>query len=337
MKNKFVSVYSPLLIFVLFFISCTQHEFTRFERVLGTVIVITIHERVPDSVYSDIFARIHEIENLMSVNIPTSDVSRINAAAGIEPVQVHADTFKVIERALYFARLSDGAFDPTIGPLTALWDITENPRVPSQEEIDEILPFINWRNVDLDERTNSVFLRYAGMALDLGGIAKGFAADEAARAADRAGVNSAIIDLGGDIVVLGRREDGNPWRIGVQHPDERRGTAVGFMEITEPLATVVTSGIYERFFEADGIRYHHIFSPTTGFPARTGLLSVTIISDNSMDADALSTAIFVLGYERGSALLRFFPGVKTVFVFEDRSIRTIGEVNFTLLDNTFFF
>ncbi|MDR2542713.1 MAG: FAD:protein FMN transferase [Treponema sp.] len=333
-KNKYLIIITGLIV-VFFLLSCEQTKPSRFESVLGTVCVITLYEQGYDRIYNDIFSRIKEIEDLMSVNIQSSDISRINAAAGIEAVQVHADTFKVIQRAVFFAEASDGVFDPTIGPLVSLWDIGENPRIPSQHEIEDILPLINWRNIKLDTQTNSVFLKYMGMALDLGAIAKGFAADEAAKIAKTNGITAAILDLGGDIVILGEKKDKSPWRVGIQSPHEVQNTPIGFVQITDKLATVVTSGIYQRFFEAHGKHYHHIFSPSNGYPVDNDLLSVTVISDISMDADALSTAIFVLGYEKGMALLELFPKAEAIFIFKDNNIKTTAGTNFILTDTGF--
>ena len=270
----------------------------------------------------------------MSVRIPTSDISRINAAAGIEPVQVHEETFKVIKRAVYYAELCSGAFNPAIGPLVSLWGFNnENPRIPSQKEIDEVLPLINWRNIELDPETNSVFLTQYNMALDLGAIAKGYAVDEATRIAKKAGITRAIIDLGGDIMVLGEKKDKTLWNVGLQNPDEEQGFTIGYLQIPE--SSVVTSGVYERFFIEEGKRYHHIFQPSDGYPVNNGLLSVTIIANNSMDADALSTAAFVLGYEKGRALIESMPSVKAVFIFQDRTIRTTPGVNLVITDKSF--
>jgi len=266
----------------------------------------------------------------MSVNLKSSDVSNINAAAGIEKVRVQEDTFKVIERAVYFAELSDGAFDPTVGPLVSLWDISGNPRVPTLEEINSVLPLINWRNVELDARTKSVYLTQRGMALDLGSIAKGYAADEAAKIIKSHNISRAKIDLGGNIIMIGERQDKNLWKVGIQNPDENRGTIIGFLQIPEK--TIVTSGVYERNFEQDGVLYHHLLSVTNGYPADNGLASVTIIADVSMDADALSTAVFVCGYEKGLAILRNYKDAQAVFVFKDKSIVTTPDVDFTLTD-----
>jgi len=303
------------------------------EEALGTVCVITLYENGKSKIYDEVFSKIHKIENLMSVNIAASDISKINEKAGIEKVQVDKQTFLVIERAVFFANLSGGAFDPTVGPLVSLWGIGYKARVPSQDEIDEILPLINWRNIELDAENQSVFLAQRGMALDLGAIAKGYAADAAAETIENAGIKRALIDLGGNIVAIGTNRENKPWRVGIQDPSGDRGESIGYVQVTDK--TIVTSGVYERYFTANGKHYHHIFSPETGYPAQTGLLSVTVITDISMDADALSTALFVLGYEDACLLLESMPKMEAVFVFEDKSIITTKGVNFTLLDETF--
>jgi thiamine biosynthesis lipoprotein len=310
-----------------------QQNTSRTDFVFGTFCSVTLFERGQKNVCDEIFSRLREIDNLMSVNIRSSDVSRINAAAGIESVQVHEDTFKVIERAVFFAELSGGEFDPTVGPLVTLWGISKNPRVPSQKEIDEVLPLINWRNIELDAQLKSVFLTQHGMALDLGGIAKGYAADEAVKIIKEHEIGSAKIDLGGNIFMIGNRLDKKLWKVGVQNPGEYRGAVVGILQIQDQ--TVVTSGVYERNFEQDGTVYHHLLSVSNGYPANNGLLSVTIITDISTDADALSTAVFVSGYEKGLTLLKNYQKAQAVFIFEDKSVITTPDVDFTLKDKRY--
>jgi thiamine biosynthesis lipoprotein len=299
---------------------------------LGTICKITLYEQARDSVYKDIFNRIREIENLMSVNIPDSDISRINESAGVRAVRVDEAVFKVLKRAVYFAGLSDGAFDPTVGPLVSLWGIgTDYERVPFIQEINAVLPLINWQDIELDEQARAVFLKREGMALDLGAIAKGYAADEAAAIIKNARIERAIIDLGGNIVVCGEKKDKSPWRVGIQHPGEERGEYYGILNIQakDYSRTIVTSGVNERYFIKDGVRYHHIFSPVTGYPASDGIMSVTVITSASMDADALSTAAFVLGYEKGSALIESLPDTEAVFIFDDYSVHKTGGADYT--------
>ena len=308
---------------------------SRTEFALNTICTVTLFDQENDEVFQDIFRRIREIESRMSLFLPDSDVYRINAAAGIAPVQVHDDVFMVIERAVQMAELSGGAFDPTIGPLMALWGIKgANPGVPSQEEIDAVLPLVNWRNIDLDREQRTVFLTSPGMVLDLGGIAKGYAADEALAVIRAARLERAIINLGGDAIMHGERPDGSPWRVGLHTPHADQRTALGIVRGRN--MTAVTSGVYEQYFVHNGVHYHHLLSPFDGRPARTGILSATIVSfGTSIDADALSTAIFVLGYERGRALVDSLEGVEAIFVFENRLVRTTAGVDFLLVDDSF--
>ena len=306
---------------------------------LDTVCMILLYDQARPEVYENIFTRIHEIESRMSLFRPDSDIYRINAAAGIAPVEVQGDVFSVIERAIHHAELSGGAFDPTIGPLSSLWGIGRGfQRVPEEDEIIAALQLVNWRDIELNREQSTVFLRQPGMALDLGSIAKGYAADEAAEIIRRARLRRGLVDLGGNVVTHGVKQDRTPWRVGLQNPLGGRGTFIGVISGWD--MTVVTSGATERYFINDDVRYHHILSPFSGHPARTGFLSATIVSDtsagnSSMDADALSTSIFVLGYERGRALVESLDGIEAIFVFEDRTVRATGGVDFVLTDGSF--
>jgi thiamine biosynthesis lipoprotein len=326
-----------LLCFVLIlFPGCSGPVLSYSEFVLGTVCSINLYDSGRPKVYREIFDRLREIEGMMSANIEDSDLGRINRASGIEAVAVHPDTITVLKRAIHFAELSDGAFDPSIGPLVKLWGIGfDTGRIPSEAEIAGVLPLINWKDIVIDETASTVFLRQPGMGLDLGAIAKGYAADEAARIVRAAGIKRALIDLGGNILVYGTKRDRSPWRVGIQNPLEGRGAYFGIAEVKNK--TLVTSGVYERFFESDGKRYHHILSTRDGYPVDQGLLSVTVIGHSSIDADALSTSLFALGYERGSILLESLDNTEAIFVFSDLSVRgTSGAFeHFTLADEDF--
>jgi thiamine biosynthesis lipoprotein len=271
----------------------------------------------------------------MSANLADSELERVNLMAGKEAVAVHGDLLELVEKALYYADISGGAFDPAVGPLVKLWGIgTDAPHIPSDEEIAGLLPLVNRRDIEINRQNMTIFLRQPGMRLDLGAIAKGYAADEIAAIVRRAGVKRAMIDLGGNIFAYGEKEDKSPWRIGIQNPLGNRGDYIGIAEVRNK--TIVTSGVYERYIEVEGKRYHHLLSPETGFPADNGLLSVTIIADSSVDADGLSTAVFVLGGEKGSALVESM-GAEAIFVFEDHTVRgTPGLPEFfTLTDSDF--
>lgn len=286
---------------------------------LGTTTTITIYDNPTARAFSRAFRRVGEIHNRMSLQLETSELSRLTQRAGIEPVIVSPDTLYVVQTALEIAEASDGAFNPAIGPLVALWDITGDFYLPSPEEVAELLPLTDFRLIEVNERASTVYLPLPGMRIDLGAIAKGYAADEAARILREEGVQSAILDFGGNIYVVGSRPDGEPWRIGVQDPFLGRGNYLGVYRGSDQ--AVVTSGTYERFVISDGVKYHHILDPDTGFPADSGVEGVTILAEESSTlADAYSTAAFVLGLEKGMAFIQSIPGVEALFVLADRSI-----------------
>ncbi len=334
-------------IFLLFFaVSCGNSSSTasvvpqaRSELLLGTVCKITIYDNPTDEAFSAAFSRIADIESKMSLKIDTSEIALINKNAGMQSVNVSSDTFYVIQEAIQYARLSDGAFDPTIGPLVRAWDIGgDNPRKPSQEELDALIPLIGYDRVVLDSKELSVFLKDPGMVLDLGGIAKGYAADEVVKILAAHDVQSAIINLGGNVLTMGRKTDGSAWRIGVQNPSVERGGHLMILQLTD--LSLVTSGPYERFLELDGVVYHHILDTTGGYPVVSEFTSVSIITPNSIIADALSTAVYSLGFEKGMALVDSLEGVEAVFVSQNNEIFVSkgildGKIAYSLSDNSF--
>jgi len=322
------------------------------EFALGTVCVINLYEGGSNKLYSRIFSRIREIDRTMgafpgefqdmvsgealvkpgsktealirsAADMLVSGVVAINRQAGIEPVKVRPDLIKVLETAIRYADLSDGLFDPTVGPLVKLWGIgTDVQRVPGVEEIAAALELVNWHDLVIDRENGTVFLKREGMALDLGAIAKGYAGDEALKIAAENRVKRAVFDLGGNIVTLGWREKSGknnlPWRIGIQDPLKERGAYIGVLAVHD--TSVVTSGVYERFFDKDGKHYHHLMSTEDGFPVDNGLLSVTIVTSLSIEADALSTVVFTLGYEKGRVLIDTIPEAEAIFIFDDQKI-----------------
>ena len=305
--------------------SCAKPMPAQTEYVLGTLCTINLFEKGKPELYRTLFARLREIEDRMSVNKDGTELDRVNAAAGKTSVVVDPDVIEVLSAALRYAELSDGVFDPTVGPLVKLWGIgTDNARVPEAAEIKAVLPLINYKDVVLDSQAKTIYLKRPGMALDLGAIAKGYAADEMVRILKKNGVERAIIDLGGNVLAYGEKQGGKPWRIGVQDPIGERGAYIGILEIKNK--TMVTSGVYERFLIQDGIRYHHILSTSNGYPVQNGLISVTIITDRSIDADGLSTSVFALGYEKGRALLERLGNVEGIFIFDDGTVRATDGV-----------
>jgi thiamine biosynthesis lipoprotein len=329
MKLIYYSIRSFFIgtIFLLFFtVSCGKGTViavgepqAQSELLLGTVCKITIYDYPSDAAFKAAFKRIKEIEDRMSIRIQTSEISKVNAMAGIGPVVVSADTFAVVEQALLSAAQSRGAFDPTVGPLVQAWDIGgDNARRPPQAEIDSLLPLVGYNRVVLDAAKSSIFLKDPHMVLDLGGIAKGYAADEVAEVLISQGVRSAIINLGGNVLTLGSKPDGSAWKIGIQNPEVERGGYLLIVQFTD--MSLVTSGPYERFLELDGVVYHHILDTKTGYPVDSDFTSVSIITPKSFLADALSTAVYSLGFAKGMELVNSLEGVEAVFINNLREV-----------------
>ena len=327
-----------LFIAPTFAISPSLHaeELSKTDFVLGTVCTVRLLEGGSKAMLDEAFSRLRTIEDHMSANRDDTEISQVNAMAGKTPVKVSEDTFYVISKALEYARLTNGAFDPSVGPLVKLWNIGNGgEKVPPTEKILAAKALVDWRQVVLDATTRTVFLKKPGMALDLGAIAKGYAADEIEKILLNHKVNAAVIDLGGNVFVFGSKKDKSPWRIGIQNPESERGEYLGI--VTGGQMTVVTSGVYERYFIENGKWYHHIMSTQTGFPVDNDLISVSIVSKSSIDADALSTVLFVLGIEKGIEFLKQFPDTYAVFIDKDHNVYLspgAGKV-FTLQDKNY--
>ncbi|MFW5686296.1 MAG: FAD:protein FMN transferase [Spirochaetota bacterium] len=292
------------------------------EFVLGTTITVTTYGNVPEDVVDAVFARVREIEEKMSISredYTMTELIAVNDAAGIGPVEVSEDTFEVVREAIEYSRISGGAFDVSVAPLVDLWGIgSGSAAIPADAAIDDALRAVDYRNVELDPIAKTIYLTDPDMGIDVGGIAKGYAADEAARILREAGVRHALLDFGGNILTVGRKPDGTRWRIGIQVPDSSRGDYVGIAEVEDK--SVVTSGTYERYFIEDGVRYHHILDTETGYPVRNGLESVTIVTESSIRADALSTAIFAMGAERGHEFVESHPDIEALFIQSDQTL-----------------
>ncbi len=295
----------------------------RQRSLLGTQSVITIHDsRIPSGAFDRYFERVEEIQDRMSINeerYDDTEVLRINRNAGEEAVAVSDDTYYVIEEGIRWGEITEGYFDITVAPLIRLWGIgTPNERVPDESERAETAELVNYREIELDANDSSVFLSREGMGIDVGGIAKGYAVDEIARMMADDGIESALIDFGGDLYTVGTRPDGDRWRIGIQHPSGVRRELLAV--ITSSDEAIVTSGPYERYFERDGERYHHLFDVTTGAPSTNELVSVTISGPEATGADALSTGAFVMGLERGLTLVQSLDDYEAIFATEDGKV-----------------
>lgn len=305
------------------------------EFIMGTIISQKVYGKEAETAVKETWTRLKDIEKLMTINAPGGEINELNGKSGEASVVLSSETLQLLETAKKYAALSDGAFDVTIGPLVKAWGIfTDNPRIPPQEEIDRLLKLIDYNKLIIDIPNSKAELKLKWQMVDLGGIAKGYGGDEAIKIYKKHGIKSAYINLGGNVVVLGDKLDGTPWRIGIQDPRAENGKYIGILTVSNK--AVVTSGDYERFFEKDGKRYHHILDPKKGYPADSGLISTTIITDVSMDADALSTATFVLGLDKGMALVEGLEGVEAIFITKDKKIYTTEGAKeiFTLSDES---
>ena len=306
-----------LLLVVVLLVGCTSEskniaESQEIEPVsktaflMGTIVKITIFDDVKevDPIFQKALDRISEIEDRMTINEDNekSEITHLNNEAGKEYTKISPDTFYVLEKGKHYSEISNGKYDITIGPLVKLWNIgSEDARLPGEIEIKNTLPLVNYKDLVLDKENLSAKLNVPGMMVDLGSIAKGYAADETAKILKESGIKHAIVNLGGNIVVLNTRPDATDWRLGLQDPLQPRGEYMGIVMLNDQ--TLVTSGTYERYFELEGKRYHHILNPEMGYPEENSILSVSIITKDSIDADGLSTTSFLLGLEEGMQLI----------------------------------
>lgn len=263
--------------------------------------------------FDAVFEEFDRLEGLLSNWREGSDVQRLNAAAGKHPVSAGVEIRDVLQTARQVSEWTRGKFDVTFGVMSGLWKFdyqNKDGAIPERKEVLRRLRLINYRDLDLDERAGTAFLRREGMAVNLGGIGKGYAVDRARDILRRRGFRDFMIQFGGDMYVAGRQED-RPWRLGIQDPRGPADRIFAAVDLSE--STFSTSGDYERSFIKDGRRYHHILDPATGEPA-SGCRSVTIMTGSAAVADGLSTGVFVLGPEAGMALIERLPGVEGVIV-----------------------
>ena len=319
---KILGYFVPLMLLFLFFTGCSSTPpATKETYLMGTVVQVKAYGKNGEKAAAAAIEKIQNIEKLMTINAENSEIISLNDHAGKGKVQVSEESFYVLGKAIQYAKLSNGAFDPTIGPIVKLWAIgTDKARVPSKGEIDTLLPLVAYKRLKLSEEGSKKYatLEKEGQIVDLGGIAKGYAADAVREVFTKYGVTSAFVNLGGNVLAIGNKPDRSAWKIGIQDPFQEKGGYFGIVNITGK--TVVTSGNYERYFIKDGVRYHHIINPATGYPADQHLVSTTIIGETSVDADALSTATYVLGLRKAMELVDSLKGIDAIFVTSDRKV-----------------
>ena len=294
----------------------TRHEMTTFA--MDTVMTFTIFHEDGEELLTDTEQEIRRLENLLSVTVDNSEVRQLNEKAGKDAVLVSEDTFTLLQRGKMLGEETNGAFDIAISPIVKAWGFTEEKKqVPAQETLDELLPLTDPADLLLDENLSTAYLQKEGMAVDLGGIAKGYASDCVAALLRQKGVTSALFSLGGNVCAIGTKPTGDLWKVAVANPLDANDY-VGILDFQD--ACVITSGGYQRYFEEDGKRYHHIIDPATGWPAESGLLSVTIVCEDGTRADALSTALFVMGLEDALAYWQSQKDFEVIFVTEEGEV-----------------
>lgn len=272
---------------------------------MGTYVQQTVYGKNAQAAATAAAKKIGELENLISWRITDSDIFKLNQASGSDWVKLDARTIALLQKSLDVAKKSDGALEPTILPISSLWDFGgTNQHVPSPDDIKKYIKYVDYNNLRIDETNSTASLKYHYMAVDLGAVGKGAACDEAVAAYRQAGADCGIVAVGGSVGVFGAKADKSAWHIAVRDPrsSETQSASMGTIDLASGF--VSTSGTYEKTFTENGVTYHHLLNPKTGYPENNGLISVTVVCDNGALSDALSTACFVLGKEKGTTLLK---------------------------------
>lgn len=317
MKTRKITILLTLV--TLLFTGCSSvsnNPLTRTTTLFDTVITIHIYDKDSDSILDNCIEKCEEYEKKFSRTLEGSEIYQLNHAGG-KAVELSEDTIELIQLGLKYSELSKGRFDITIAPLAALWDFKNNTgTLPSEESISQAVSLIGYQNVHVEG--NTVQLLTPNAAIDLGGIAKGYIADQLKAYMEDQGINHALIDLGGNVLAVGSKPDGSAFNIGIQKPFAATGEAITSVKIKDK--AVVTSGNYQRYFQLDGKIYHHILDPKTGYPYDNDLQSVTVVCDSSSDADGLSTTLFAMGLSEGLEYVENLPSVEAVFITKDGSL-----------------
>jgi len=324
--NRFsiMSFVMILIITAVLFSGCSGSQET-FEATskttlqFGTIIQITIFDPEKKSGLNRAIDHMKTLEDTLSTSIENSDVNTFNNADANMPITLGEHSKSVIERGLYYSEFSDGCFDITIEPIVDIWGIgKERAGIPEKDTIEALLNNVDYNYLSYDGSAGTLTKLKDDISIDLGAIAKGYAADEAARILREEGVDKALINLGGNVYALGNKTDSQPWNVGIQDPLEPQGAMIGIVQVSDQ--AVITSGIYERFFEEDGVRYHHILDPKTGYPLNNELLGVSIITPSAIDGDALSTVVYTKGLDEGMELIESLENTEAIFITRDKKI-----------------
>lgn len=321
MENKKIKILSiTIIIFFICAIGLYNHSTTiepisKTNIFFDTVITIKLYDCDDEALLDEALSLCEVYEEMWSRTIDTSEISQINNANGA-PVTVSDETIELLEIGLYYSELSEGAFDLTIAPLSILWDFGTNTTVPDEEDIETAKAQVDYHQIVIEG--NEVYLTSPDAMIDVGAIAKGYIADLIKEFLIENGVESALINLGGNVLAIGDNVDDTDFQIGIKEPFDDTGSYITSVSINDQ--SVVTSGIYERYFEVDDVLYHHILDPDTGYPYDNDLIAVTIISEKSVDGDALSTTCYALGLEKGMELIESLEGIEAIFVTQDMNL-----------------
>lgn len=324
MKKKYISVALIIILLIQLLTGCSNknNPVSKTGFYFDTVITITLYgsEKKLSPILEECFSKCEKYENLFSRTKEGSDVYRINHANG-ESVSIDPATVDLLQTALYYAKLSHGVVDPTVAPLSNLWNFSEQsaaeaPQIPAESSIQSLLQHVDYHNVQI--HNNEVLLTDPQAQIDLGFIAKGYIADQLKSYLTSQGIAHGIINLGGNVLTIGNKPDGKPYRIGVQKPFDEQNTAMFSVPVTD--SSVVSSGCYERYFYVEDILYHHILDTSTGYPVHNNILGVTILSSSSTQGDALSTLCYALGVDEAIALMEETPDADAIFILDDYSV-----------------
>lgn len=326
MSMSYKSIWLYIFIFFSFFsmlFGCENIDTTPISDTgfyFDTAVTITLYGKDKKQYIDECFEICEYYENLLSIKIDSSDISLINSNSklGISTI-VNKDTLYLIEKSLDYSKLSEGKFDISIGALSTLWNFTvEYPVVPNSSQINQCLSTVDYKNIQYDYNEKTVLLSNKDTIIDVGGIAKGFIADKLKEYLSSKGIQNAIINLGGNIVLLNAKPDGTAYNIGIQKPFGGRDDTIATVRTTDK--SIVSSGVYERYFYQDEILYHHILDTENGYPVQNNLFGVTILSDSSIDGDALSTTCFALGLVKGQELIESLENVEAIFIDDEYNL-----------------
>jgi thiamine biosynthesis lipoprotein len=325
MKGFFYAVAAAVVAATAFFVYKDARDpfvaLNRSDLRMNTLVTLSLEasRETAEEVMDASFSLLEDLDHMLSRYKEGSDIWNVNEASGLSPVEVSADTIAVLNAALDAAEKTGGAFDPTVGPLTDLWRILpqedEEWIFPMENQVTAARELVDYRKLSL--APPFAHLPSEGAALDLGGIAKGYAADKIAEFCVKRGVRSALLGLGGNLLILGAPPRGASWRLGIRHPLKDKNSIIcslAFDLASNETMSLATSGSYERFRNADGKRLSHVFDPRTGFPVETPLLSVSVVDPCSARADALATAFLVMGEEKAREVLSRLPATDAVFI-----------------------